>query len=699
MRAQKAFCLVTMAAFLIAWAFPLEPFAGEPHPALPQPGRLDGLGVNIHFTDPRPGEAEMLSAGGFRWVRMDFSWSATERRQGQYDFSAYERLLAALQPHGIRVLFILDYSNRLYEQNRSVVTEQGREAFARWAAAAAARFKGRGILWEIWNEPNIAGFWKPQPNVQDYTKLALATSRAIRQVAPNEAIVGPATSRIDLEFLEGCFQSGLLQWWDAVTVHPYRQSAPETAASEYRELRRLIAQYAPPGKTIPILSGEWGYSSVWKGFDPPLQGKMLARQWLFHLSQGVPLSIWYDWHDDGPDPHEPEHHFGTVAFEYHADRTPVYDPKPAYRAAKTLTSVLDGFQFRKRIATGNADDYVLLFGRGDQLRLAAWTTGDAPRVVRIPSSRCRFEVISHLGTPGNALSATGGHLSITLGDAPQYLIAQSANEALAAAVAAHPLAATLLPACGKTLTAHITNLADAPFSGRVQLVHIEGIEPLAPEQPLELPANGGEATVRFPLASTPAREYQAALRIADSQGNQMLQLPARRVVFLPDEFLTEGRIVADGDAEVSCDWRMVPSKAPQPLGDCNVPAVKITYRFDPGWKFLRLVPPAGNRGAISGRPVAFGIWVYGDAGGCSPRMRVRDASGQTWQPTGDSITWDRWRFVELPLDPSAGHWGGDDDGVIHFPLHWDTIFLLDNVSRERLEGTIYVAAPVVLYTK
>jgi hypothetical protein len=33
-------------------------------PALPGPDLPAGLGVNIHFTDPRPGEIEMLAAAG-----------------------------------------------------------------------------------------------------------------------------------------------------------------------------------------------------------------------------------------------------------------------------------------------------------------------------------------------------------------------------------------------------------------------------------------------------------------------------------------------------------------------------------------------------------------------------------------------------------------------------------------------------------
>src|SRR3954466_11676949 len=85
-------------------------------PGLPAPGVVPaGLGVNIHFTDPRPGEMEMLAAADFRFARMDFPWGRTEPQRAEYDFAAYERLLAALDRHGIRAVFILDYSNRLYD--------------------------------------------------------------------------------------------------------------------------------------------------------------------------------------------------------------------------------------------------------------------------------------------------------------------------------------------------------------------------------------------------------------------------------------------------------------------------------------------------------------------------------------------------------------------------------------------------------
>src|SRR5205807_6412065 len=185
------------------------------------------------------------------------------------------QLLGHLDERGIRALFILDYSNPLYEQtvastnpishvlNKTTASPQHPEsvaAFARWAAAAAKHFHGRHVIWEIWNEPNIQ-FWSPKPDAQQYTTLALATCKGIRVAEPQATIVGPASSGFPWEFLETFLKSGVLHYLDAVSVHPYRdrRKEPETAAADYERLRKLIEKHAPPAKQkMPILSGEWG---------------------------------------------------------------------------------------------------------------------------------------------------------------------------------------------------------------------------------------------------------------------------------------------------------------------------------------------------------------------------------------------------------------------------------------------------------
>ena len=154
--------------------------------SLPGPAIPDGFGVNIHFTG-LPHDLHMIAEAGFKFIRMDLVWSRVEKTKGVYDFkgSGYDSLTLGCEEPGIRVLYILDYSNELYESDRSVRTEAGRLAFAAFAETAAKRYAGKGILWEVWNEANIKQFWSPQPSVDDYCKLVEATAPRIRNADPS----------------------------------------------------------------------------------------------------------------------------------------------------------------------------------------------------------------------------------------------------------------------------------------------------------------------------------------------------------------------------------------------------------------------------------------------------------------------------------------------------------------------------------
>jgi hypothetical protein len=391
----------------------------------------DGIGVNIHFLEARRGEMDMLAASGARWARMDFVWDEIEKAPSQYDFSRYDNLVKTLESYRITPYFIFDYSNKLYDNGMSPYTEEGRRAFAQWASASVEHFRGRGIIWEMYNEPNIT-FWRPKPNVNDYIMLALEVGEAILTVAPSEIYIGPASSEIDFGFLEACFKAGLLNYWSAVSVHPYRQRPPEGVAEEYRKLRELIATYAAKDKQVSIIAGEWGYSSTWnwKGMDEVKQGKLVAREILGNLANAVPLTVWYDWHDDCADPKDPECRFGLVSFPYRPDSPQVYSPKPAYFALRTLTSALNGYRFSQRLPVGSPDDYVLLFTKEKEVRLAAWTTSSAEQKIIIRASRGRFSIIDHLGRSLKPAAVQKGKLEITLTDAPQYLASKHPDKLL-----------------------------------------------------------------------------------------------------------------------------------------------------------------------------------------------------------------------------------------------------------------------------
>jgi hypothetical protein len=351
-----------------------------------------GVGVNIHFVTGHARDLDLITNAGFQFVRMDFSWEATERKAGVYDWTTYDELTAHLEQRGLRALYILDYVNGLYEpvvEAWRAVGEPAPEqhvasprhpasvaAFAHWAAAAAVHFHGRQVLWEIYNEPN-GDFWRPKPDAAEYTALALATARAIREAEPSASIIAPAMSGFDWKYLEIFLQSGVLQFLDGVSVHPYRDPGhpPETAAPDYQRLRELIDRCAPESRRgkIPILSGEWGYSSNTKGVSLETQAAFAVRQQLCNMLNGVPLSIWYDWKNDGHDPADNEQNFGTVKEDL--------EPKPAYTALKSMTTELSGFRLERRLAGLAETDFVLVFVNASGVRKAAAWTLAQPHVV------------------------------------------------------------------------------------------------------------------------------------------------------------------------------------------------------------------------------------------------------------------------------------------------------------------------------
>lgn len=370
----------------------------------------DCLGVNIHFMGNQAEEVAKIADGGFKFIRMDFSWVHIEKQKGVYDFKPYDELVDSLEAKNIRALFILDYGNPFYDNDMSPHTDEGRAAFVRFITAGAKHFKGRGILWEIWNEPNIF-FWRPQPNVEDYVKLAKAVYPALKKADPGCTVLAPALSGWDTGFLEKAFQLGLLEATDAVSLHPYGASKPEDASALYAKVRELIGKYAKKGKQYPVVSGEWGYSSFVHGVPVETQADYITRQFLNNIINNIPLSIWYDWRDDGPDPNENEHRFGTVAQDM--------SDKPAYVAVKTLTTELNGFSYSARMSVESEDDYLALFTKGDNQCLAAWTTGK-PHTIKLPMDVKEVEIVSRSGERSK-VEIKSGFIQLELTSSPRYI--------------------------------------------------------------------------------------------------------------------------------------------------------------------------------------------------------------------------------------------------------------------------------------
>lgn len=202
----------------------------------------------------REGNVEMqlrrLREGGVTWIREDFSWLQIEPREGEFDWAASDRFMAATAKQGISVLGIADYSAPWASSDPSGNGDQhfpprNPADFARYARQLAARYGKGGTFWranphlpakplaalELWNEPYGYWFWKPGPNPQGYAAMVRAAGTAIHAADPSMkvlasgdlvAVHGDRTEQWT-EWLDALLDAdpGLAQAIDAWSVHPY----------------------------------------------------------------------------------------------------------------------------------------------------------------------------------------------------------------------------------------------------------------------------------------------------------------------------------------------------------------------------------------------------------------------------------------------------------------------------------------------
>lgn len=312
------------------------------------------LSVGFEVLDRKCFEPERayphLAQLGVKWARCQTGWCRCETERGQYDFHWLDEVVDSLLKIGIQPWFNLGYGNRLYTPDAPdeaavgwvpVYDDAAMQAWLRFTQALAEHFAPRVKHWEIWNEPNIANFWKPnKPNAGDYVKLVAQTAPVIRKAVPGAVIIGVACSGIKMEYIDACLAAGLTDHVDVISYHPYRPKPEEGYEQEIARLRGSIAAHR---KGVEIWQGENGCPS--KGgpestgalsklnWTETAQAKWLLRRILLDLRLEIPLTSY----------------FHTVDLVNYQEKTNFkgllrgheYTPKPAYYAYQNLCALFD----------------------------------------------------------------------------------------------------------------------------------------------------------------------------------------------------------------------------------------------------------------------------------------------------------------------------------------------------------------------
>lgn len=147
------------------------------------------------------------------------------------------------------------------------------EALARHWIARYGRDEVRTWLFEVWNEPNLYGFFASEKPFEDYITLYEITAKALKRADPELRVGGPATAGCAwiTEFIEACRNRKLPL--DFISTHAYgvdgfvdefgenlEKLTPDenSVSAEMADVRRKVK--GSPMPDLPVHFTEWNSS-------------------------------------------------------------------------------------------------------------------------------------------------------------------------------------------------------------------------------------------------------------------------------------------------------------------------------------------------------------------------------------------------------------------------------------------------------
>ena len=390
------------------------------------------IGVQLKGHNDDDANLDVIAQTGFTWVRRGFIWESIEKEKGKYDFAQYDDFVNRCEKRGLSIIACLAFSNKLYGH---VKDEPARSAYAAWAKALVKHFKGHGIVWEIWNEPNTKTFWGKHGKVgnspeyaYEYTSLVKATIPEMRAADTECVILAGAVSNMWTEsykWMSYCFDYGMLGMnWDVWSVHPYGVKAPEDYLDAYAYTRTLMRHsYGGQGddriwinseRGFPLRKDAEGYSGGDENRTEEYQAWHAVRQYLIDLLEGLPVTIWYEWS-------------GSEGFSLYSNGRLT----KAGLACKELVGQLRGYKLLKRIPTDSDREFRLLFEDiVGHRKLVVWIappkmetpdkTGEKKISIHMNNGRNNVSVFDIMGNE-NSVPVVNGIIEIIVTGSPQSI--------------------------------------------------------------------------------------------------------------------------------------------------------------------------------------------------------------------------------------------------------------------------------------
>jgi hypothetical protein len=391
-------------------------------PAGPTEGRADGFLFSICTHTERWGardqRLEVMAAGmcGAKVVRTGSGWGSIERREGEFDWSHFDRIVKMYGDQGMEIQCLLAFTPRWaaapgkqnstdwHEWNNSMPRE---DAWRRWVRKMAERYGDRIRYWEVWNEPDI-GFWRG--TLDEYLVLLQSAYEEIKSVDPKLQVMtgGFAIYHRNPDFIEAVVDRGQ-KWFDIFAYHrhggfvPFQQEVDGPVA-------KMRARMHPPK---PIYFNETAIASI--GIGERGQAETLVKKLSFAWARGSIGYTWYDLRNDGFDPTEYEHNYGMVTNDFY--------PKAVYPTYNTLVQQLRGKEFVKQLDLGEGR-WGFAFADQKETVIVAWNESRNEvdeHYLLSASGVSRTSIIDMMNNASPGATPTADRVSLSISREPRFL--------------------------------------------------------------------------------------------------------------------------------------------------------------------------------------------------------------------------------------------------------------------------------------
>jgi hypothetical protein len=209
-------------------------------------GKQVGIADPDLITKPAQVQASELAAMkaiGITSIRLDADWSIVQHAGARsFSWGQLDRAVTSVRAAGMTVDLIIDgtpaWAAKAGTSGDVSPPPASPAQYATFAARVAARYAPHGVkLFEIWNEPNSAGFWSPKPDPAAYTADLKAAHAAIKRAEPSALVISgglapetnDGTNIAPITFLQDMYADGAKGSFNAVGYHPYSYPAlPDT---------------------------------------------------------------------------------------------------------------------------------------------------------------------------------------------------------------------------------------------------------------------------------------------------------------------------------------------------------------------------------------------------------------------------------------------------------------------------------------